>query len=189
MSQRYAGRVSSLSHMWGTEPHERALPFACNRFVPGADDTLYRGITIEAPPHVVFRWLCQMRVAPYSYDWIDNFGRQSPRQLTPGLEQLAIGQQVMTIFELVDFVKNQHLTVRLKPGSLPQRMLGDTAVTYRVIGDGTTCRLLVKMVVRYPRGIIGWLMRHLMPWGDLVMMRRQFLNFKELAEQAAGNSM
>jgi hypothetical protein len=31
--------------------------------------------------------------------------------------------------------------------------------------------------------MLGWLLRRILPWGDLVMMRRQFLNFKELAEQ------
>jgi hypothetical protein len=141
-------------------------------------------MTIEAPPQVVFRWLCQMRVAPYSYDWIDNLGRRSPRRLTPGLDDLAIGQEVMRIFELVDFDRDQHLTVRFKPGSLVRRVMGEGVVTYRIIADGArSCRLVVKVLVRYPRGASGWLLRHLLPWGDLVMMRRQLLNFKKLAEQ------
>jgi len=38
------------------------------------------------------------------------------------------------------------------------------------------------MVVRYPRGLRGVLMRWGLPWGDLLMMRRQLLNFKALAE-------
>ena len=44
------------------------------------------------------------------------------------------------------------------------------------------CRLVVKLVVRYPGGVTGTLMRQLLPWGDLVMMRRQLLNLKGLAE-------
>ena len=177
-------RMASVSHTWGTEPHERAGTLPCDRVVPCPDDTLYRGITIEAQPSVVFRWLCQMRVAPYSYDWIDNLGRQSPRRLIPGLDELALGQEVMRDFELVDFAQDQHLTVRVKATSLIRRICGDTAASYCVIPEGTgKCRLLVKAVVCYPRGGRGWLLRRLLPWGDLIMMRRQLLNFKELAER------
>ena len=176
----------ALSHTWGTFPHERALTYPCSRLIPNPDDTLYRGITIHAPAQVVFRWLCQMRVAPYSYDWVDNFGRQSPRRLTPGLEQLALGQEVMRDFELVDFAQDQHLTLRVKRGSLLLRFCGDFAVSYCIIdrGDGS-CRLLVKVVGRYPSRLWGWLIRRIMPWGDLIMMRCQLLNFKKLAEQTA----
>ena len=41
---------------------------------------------------------------------------------------------------------------------------------------------LDKIVARYPRGYTGALMRWGLPWGDLVMMRRQLLNLKALAE-------
>lgn len=167
---------------WGTLSEERRLAFPCDRFLAHPDEALYRGITINASPQIVFRWLCQMRVAPYSYDWIDNCGRQSPRTLTPGLEQLAVGQDVMEIFNLVEFARN-HITIRIKPESRPQRIFGDIAVSYLVVPekDGS-CRLLVKLVVQHTSGVWGKLMRSFLPWGDLIMIRRQLLNFKQLAE-------
>ena len=95
--------MPSISEFWGTEPRERSLAFPCDDLISQPDATLYRGVTIQNSPEIVFRWLCQMRAAPYSYDWIDNFGKQSPRKLSPGLESLAIGQDVMSIFNLVGF--------------------------------------------------------------------------------------
>jgi hypothetical protein len=57
-------------------------------------------------------------------------------------------------------------------------------VTYLIVPlEDERCRLLVKMAVRYPRGLRGALMRFALPWGDLVMMRRQLLNFKALVER------
>jgi hypothetical protein len=61
--------------MWGITSHERLLNYPCDRYMETVHDTYYRGVTIHADPEVIFRWICQMRVAPYSYDWIDNFGR------------------------------------------------------------------------------------------------------------------
>jgi hypothetical protein len=180
--------VTSLPQSWGTQQDERTLAFPCDRLVAAPDEAYFRGISIQAPPRVVYRWLCQMRVAPYSYDWIDNLGRRSPRRWTPGLEELAVGQKVMQIFDLADFTWDQHLTLRIKPGSLVARLFGDTAVTYRILASGTdTCRLLVKYLVRYPRGPWGWLVRRALPWGDWIMMRRQFLTFKALAEGTSDN--
>jgi hypothetical protein len=124
-----------------------------------------------------------MRAAPYSYDWIDNGGRRSPRTLTPGLEHLAVGQSMMGIFTLVDFAKDRHLTLRIKPGTGAGSLFGDVALTYLIVTEGPDrCRLLVKIAARYPRGLTGALMRWGLPWGDLVMMRRQLLNLRSLAE-------
>ena len=50
-------------------------------------------------------------------------------------------------------------------------------------GDGS--RLLMKIVVRFPKGPLGWALSVLLPWGDLLMARRQLLNFKTLAERDA----
>ena len=173
----------SIAYTWGTEDAERRLPFPCDRYVAQAEAAYFRGITVRARPATLFRWLCQMRVAPYSYDWIDNGGRRSPRTLTPGLDELAVGQSMMRIFTLVDFVKDRHLTLRIKHGTSAGSLFGDLALTYLIVPEGPErCRLLVKIVAGYPRRLTGALMRWGLPWGDLVMMRRQLLNFKTLAE-------
>ena len=93
----------TIARIWGTTPDEQRISYPCDRLIPHPEDSLFRGITIYASPQVVFRWLCQMRVAPYSYDWIDNGGRESPRTLTPGLEDLVVGQDVTFTFT----VRNQ----------------------------------------------------------------------------------
>jgi len=162
--------MSILNRTWGTEPGERLRDFPCDHFLGRFDDAYYRGITIHAHREVVFRWLCQLRVAPYSYDWIDNLGRQSPRQWTPGLDDLEIGQKVMTLFELVDYVHNEHLTIRTKKDRPISGIFGDVVVSYVVIPKKNEgCRLLVKFLVQYPRGLPGRVMRLLLPWGDLIL--------------------
>lgn len=179
--------MPSISKTWGTEPQERRLAFPCDGIIAEADAAVYRGVTINASAKTLFRWLCQMRAAPYSYDWIDNFGRQSPQQLTPGLDELVVGQDVMRIFSLVAFEQDRHLTIRVKPRSDASKMFGDIAVSYLiaplVAHPASGRRLLVKLVAKYPGGLKGRMMRSLLPWGDLVMMRRQLLNLKRLAER------
>jgi hypothetical protein len=85
---------------WGSTADERAASYPCEEFVPDAELAVYRAIDIAAPVPVVFRWLCQFRVAPCSYDLLDNLGRRSPRELTPGADERETGQRIMTIFHL-----------------------------------------------------------------------------------------
>ena len=167
----------SLAYDWGSTPDDHALVFPCDRHLGDPADTLYRAVDVDAPASVLFRWLCQLRAAPYSYDWIDNWGRQSPRTLTPGLDELQVGQRVMTIFELVEFEPGRHLTMRLRRAGGP---FGDVAVTYLVVPrPPDRSRLAVKLRWRYP-AIPG--LGVLLAWGDLVMMRKQLLTLKALAE-------
>ena len=176
-------RTWAIANTWGSTAQERQLDFACNRFVPNPDQSLYRAVTVDASPATLFRWLCQLRAAPYSYDWLDNFGRRSPRRLTPGLDQLQVGQRIMTVFRVVAFERDRHITAVLQGAS---RLFGDLAITYLIVPEGDErCRLVVKIAVAYPRTPIGAAVRALLPAGDLVMMRKQLLTFKELAERDA----
>jgi hypothetical protein len=108
---RIGGPFDVVDH-WGTTAAERAMPWPDDNLLPDAQQVMWRNIDVDAPRDVVFRWLCQLRVAPYSYDWIDNRGRRSPQHLTPGLDDLEVGQRFMTIFELAGL---PHLQER--PGS------------------------------------------------------------------------
>lgn len=173
---------SNLRDHWGTTEDERAEPFPCDDVLPDAE-SCYRAVTVHADAPTLFRWLCQLRAAPYSYDWIDNFGRRSPQTLTPGLDALEVGQQVMSIFTLVSFDIDEHLTMRTRGGAEKAPFFGETAVSYRVVPiSREETRLVVKILFKYPRGAMGAIMRVVLPWGDLVMMRRQLLNLKQLAE-------
>lgn len=176
-------RKPSVARNWGCTDAECAAALPCDALVRDADEGLFRGVDVLAPAARTFRWLCQLKAAPYSYDWIDNLGRRSPTTLTPGLEQLARGQRVMQIFELADFAIDRHLTLVLRSAS-GRRLFGDLAVSYVVVPvSSESCRLLAKLSVRYPRGPFGAFVRAFLPWGDLVMMRKQLLTLKALAER------
>ncbi|MDH5757675.1 MAG: hypothetical protein OEZ55_13540 [Nitrospinota bacterium] len=188
-AEKEPGVIQALlggSRSWGVSPEEERLEFAVDKLGVENAATLFRGITIDAPAGIVFRWLCQLRAAPYSYDLLDNFGRQSPRKLTPGLENLAPGQTFMFIFDLVDFAQDSSITLRLKSLlSLGGRM-GETALSYDIHDAGSgSCRLLVKIAIRYAWGPFGWPTRLALPPGDLIMMRKQLFTLKEMAEQQA----
>ena len=95
----------------------------------------------------------------------------------------------MTIFRLTDFEQDHHLTCRIKPRSSSSRLFGDVVVSYLIVPRSAgECRLLAKVRVRYPPSAMGWLMRTVLPLGDLVMMRRQLLNLKGWAEASPSSS-
>jgi hypothetical protein len=171
-----------MGRVWGVSEAEREMAFACDSYLAEPDDLYFRGVDVAASPATAFRWLCQLRVAPYSYDWIDNFGRRSPPRLTPGLDRLERGQTVMSIFELVDFEAERHLTIRLRRA---RALFGEVAGTYLLEpAGGERCRLLVKLLMRHSRRLPAWRARQAaMPWLDLVMMRKQLLTIKRYAER------
>jgi hypothetical protein len=166
---------------WGSTAEDRAASYPCDGLVERPDIVVFRAVDVAAPAPLVFRWLCQLRAAPYSYDWIDNFGRKSPQMLTPGLDELEVGQPFMTIFRLVAFDSGSTITL---DSSTPffGRVVGTYRVVPTVIGQS---HLVAKLLVVAPRGPLGPIVRHLLPVGDLVMMRKQLLTLKLLAERTA----
>jgi hypothetical protein len=167
-----------LGASWGATEEEQRISLGCDELLPPATLRLHRAITIEAPPHLVFRWLCQLRIAPYSYDLLDNFPRRSPRELRPGMEELEEGQRFMKLFRLVSFEPGREITLRA------QR----TAVSYVALPERspTTTRLLARVLFDPPGGAIGGpLVAQGLALGDLVMMRKQLMTLKELSERDA----
>jgi hypothetical protein len=155
---------------WGATTSERDATMPCDSLTSGARACADRAIDIKAPPKTVFSWLCQLRQAPYSYDILDNFGRRSPRQRDPDLCHLEVGQRFMTLFRLHSFVDEEHITLRAKA----------VAVTYAVRPHRGGTRLHVRVVLEGPR-----LLGRLTAAGDFVMMRKQLLTLKSLAEREA----
>jgi hypothetical protein len=162
----------------GSTPAERSASMPCDVLMPMPDAVLHRTCDVDASAAVAWRWLCQMRFAPYSYDLLDNRGRRSPRALTAGAdEDLEPGRTVMQIFQLEAYERDRSLTL-----SYSGRAFGDLAVTYAAVPlTDLSSRYVVRLLIRYPGGAYGWLSRRLLPAGDLVMMRKQLRTFASLA--------
>lgn len=168
---------------WQASPIEQAAEYPCDQFVTGPVAACFRATDAAADPAEVFRWICQLRVAPYSYDLLDNFGRTSPRRLVPDLVDLEVGQTFMTIFRLVDFTPDCQVTLQLHdPAS--RRIFGDLAVTYLVQPAGSGSRLVAKLVLAADPGALQGARRYLLAWGDLVMMQKQLRTLAGLASHS-----
>ena len=174
---------------WNVTDDERAAPHPASAHVPAGGRSFLRAVDVDADAATVFRWLCQLKVAPYSYDLVDNLGRRSPRSLTPGADDLALGQRFL-IGPLVDFERDHRLVLVASPAG--ERVFGPVAMSYEVVpGLSARSRIVAEVAVGPPRGAARGPARALdRAWqsflgvGDLVMLRRQLLTLKALAEGA-----
>ena len=165
-----------IGDRWGVDDDEVARRYPCDDLLPEPTLEAWRGVTVHAAPRAVWPWLVQLRLAPYSYDWVDNRGRRSPQVLrhlpdpVPGDPFSASAGRPVGSVRVVE--PGVHLTAEVM-GALMSYVLVP-------VGDGAEAptRLLLKVVGRQPR----WLAPALSV-GDLVMARRQLLNLKRLAER------
>lgn len=160
---------------WGATTAERNRSYPADSYLPGPVRALDRAVTVHAPASLVYRWMCQIALAPYSYDLIDNWGRRSPTELVPGTENLAVGQRLM-VFTLTDVQPGRQFSGRGLRSA--ERLFGPMAITYAAEPvDADSCRLICRLVV--DQGVRGYLVA----WGDLLMMRKQLLTLKKYAER------
>jgi hypothetical protein len=157
---------------WGVRDDEVARHYPGDDVVPEPVLQLWRGITVDASPAQVWPWLCQLRLAPYSYDWLDNLGRRSPQELRvlpdprPGEPFTCVGGR-RAVGEVLAVSPQEHLTARI---------LG-AVLSYVLVPERDTTRLLLKIVQSGGR----WYAPALAV-GDWPMARRQLKNLKALAE-------
>lgn len=159
-----------IGDRWGVTDAEMRLHYPCDDFVPDPAWQAWRGVTVDATADVVWPWIAQIRLAPYSYDWIDNFGRRSPRELQ-GLPDPKVGAPFTAtagrpIGTVVSVEPGVHLTAKL----------AGVHMSYVLVDAGQTTRLLLKIAARSGRAL-----GPLIALGDLVMARKQLLTLRELA--------
>ncbi|RTL70265.1 MAG: polyketide cyclase [Pseudonocardiaceae bacterium] len=163
-----------IGDRWGVTDAETHLHFPCDDVVPRPVLQAWRGVTVHAPPARVWPWIAQIRVAPYSYDWIDNLGRRSPQEQRD-LPEPVPGEPFSRsagrpLGRILSVAPEQQLTARIMGGVMSYLLTPD--------GAGDT-RLLLKVVIGRGRVLAPFV-----SVGDLMMARRQLLNLKELAERS-----
>jgi hypothetical protein len=151
---------------------ETLRSYPCDDFAASPALEVWRGVDVAAPPEAVWPWVAQVRVAPYSYDWIDNRGRRSPRKLL-GLPEPRVGDRFTSVGG-----REVGRIVSVDPGRQLTGTITGTYMSYVLVPqDHDRTRLLLK-VVSPTSGLaaVG------LSVGDLIMARRQLLNLKHLAE-------
>ena len=162
-----------IGDRWGVSDDEVSRDYPCDEFVTAPALRAWRGVRVNAPPDAVWPWVVQVRLAPYSYDWIDNLGRRSPRELA-GLPDPRVGDRFTTAGG-----RELGRIVSVEPGrQLTATIMGAFMSYVLVPEDSGSTRLLLKVVMRTNRWAAV-----VLSVGDLVMARRQLLNLKQLAER------
>lgn len=161
-----------VGQRWGVTDAEVARHYPCDDLVPSPVVELWRGVTVRAPVARVWSWLRQVRLAPYSYDLLDNLGRRSPRiphdlpDPRPGDPFSRIGGR-FDVGRVLAVEAESHLTATIM----------GAVMSYLLVPADDHTRLLLKVVVKRDRWYVPALAA-----GDWPMARRQLLNLKALAE-------
>jgi hypothetical protein len=161
-----------IGDRWGVSDDETARAYPCDDFVDSPTLQAWRGVRVQAPSYAVWPWVAQVRLAPYSYDWIDNRGRRSPRELA-GLREPRAGDQFTTVGgrevgQILSVDQGKHLTGTIMGAFMSYVLIPE---------DQQATRLLLKVIMHTSR----W-KAPVLSVGDLIMARRQLLNLKQLAE-------
>ena len=161
-----------IGDRWNVSDDEVARRYPCDELVGTPTLQAWRGVTVNTTPEILWPWVGQIRLAPYSYDWIDNLGRRSPQQLV-GLPEPVVGES----FSTAGTRRFGRVLAVERPKHLTAEIMG-THMSYVLVPQGQSTRLLMKLVTAMSRWAAPWL-----SVGDLVMARRQLLNLKALAER------
>lgn len=162
-----------IADRWGVTDAEVARHYPCDDEVRNPVLQAWRGVTIRASADRVWLWIGQIRVAPYSYDWIDNLGRPSPRKLLD-LPEPAAGHRFTTAFG----GRPAGRILSVEPGAQLTGTIMGAVMSYVLVRDSPNAtRLLLKLVAAR-----GQMLAPLLCLGDLAMARKQLRTLAHLAE-------
>ena len=184
------GRYRAWHLTWGASDLEVAAKMPGDDLLGAAAFTATRAITVEAPPEDVWPWLVQVgfhRAGFYSYDWLDNLGRESARVILQDYQEPRLGDLAAPMADpanertafRVAFVEPPTVLVWAKPDST-------WAWELQAQCGGRRTRLITRLKARYEFGPMLPLTVLLMEVADFPMMRRMLLGLSERAESSAG---
>ncbi|MEO6198161.1 MAG: hypothetical protein ABIP58_08680 [Dehalococcoidia bacterium] len=169
---------------WGATDEELTRGMPGDDIVDNPTFNATRAITIEAAPEEIWPWIVQMglgRAGWYSYDWIDNLGRPSAREILPDYQLPQPG-------DLVPFSPNGKLGLRVKSLERHRSLLwwevkGAATWAWALYPqpDGTT-RLVTRIRILYNWQSPRILFYLVVDVGDIIMIRKCLHGIKERAE-------
>lgn len=178
----YTRHVRPWQLTWGATPAEVSRSLPSDQLVERPSFNATRAITIDAAPHDVWPWLVQVgvtRAGWYSYDLLDNLGRDSARRIIPELQSLAEGDVIPMS---PDGKHGMRVLSMQAPHSMVWGEAGDTTWAWQLdeTGVGGT-RLVARVRSRYRWLSPSIAFSLLLELGDIWMMRKMLLNLRERA--------
>jgi len=146
---------------------------------------LLRCIEIHAHASDIFVWLKQLRIAPYSYDFIDNTGRKSPDFIIENLPPLKVNTHYLLAFHIFEFVENSFIACRFCEPINPPLNLYMTGlfIEYRIAEQGSRTKLWCKIKGYYNTDIFSKGFFFVFSVVNKIMITRQLKNIKKLSER------
>ncbi|WP_139003774.1 hypothetical protein [Arthrobacter crystallopoietes] len=170
---------------WGATPDEVARSLPGDDLVPVPTFNATRAISIAVPPEQVWPWLVQVGVGRggwYSYDLLDNLGRNSARRILPEWQRLAPGG-------VVPMSPDGKHGIEVYSMDRPHTMIwgtpGDTTWVWQLDeqSDSTT-RVLTRIRSRIRWTPMSIAFAGLLELADFWMIRKMLLGLRERAQNA-----
>jgi hypothetical protein len=145
---------------------------------------LLRCIEIRAHASDIFGWLKQLRIAPYSYDFLDNRFRKSPDYIIENLPPLKVNSHYLLAFHIFEFEENSFIVCRFcEPINPPVNLyMKGLFFEYRIVEQGTKTKLWCKIKGYFNTDISSKGFFFIFSVVNKIMMARQLKNIKRLSE-------
>lgn len=163
--------------------------------LPGISGTgmreLLRYIDIRAGASDIFRWLKQLRIAPYSYDFIDNRFIKSPDFIIENLPPLKINSHFLLAFHIIEFEEDSFIACRFcEPINPPVDLyMGELCFEYRITAQGTGVRLWCKIKGCFNTNLSSKGFYAIFSAVNRIMMARQLKNIRKLSERLSSGKV
>lgn len=160
--------------------------------LPGTDRReLIRSIEIKAEELHIYTWINQLRVAPYSYDFLDNRRKKSPYFIIENLPPLKINAHFLLAFHVYAFENNSFIVGRFcEPINAPvNRYIKGLYIEYRLLKKTDSCQLWCKVLGFVNRDVSSKMFFLIFSVINKIMMSRQLKTIMKLSEKMVSHNI